>query len=136
MTATYNGGARLDPGVSAYLQSSYFFSQNPSVIVRSISSSKTTSLLILSQKHTRTTIQGPQYVEAPGAPFQKVDTANDKTFIWSPCGEEGILNVNNILSLSAGGKDRDLKLTGEVSAYDATIQFKQEVAIIWRKCGT
>lgn len=33
MTATYNGGARLDPGVSAVLQSSYFFSSNPSVIV-------------------------------------------------------------------------------------------------------
>jgi hypothetical protein len=33
MTATYNGGARLDTGVSAYLQSTYFFSQNPKAIV-------------------------------------------------------------------------------------------------------
>jgi hypothetical protein len=88
------------------------------------------------QKHTETVIQGPNYFRNPGKPFQKVDTANDKTFIWSPCGEEGILNVNNILSVSDDAQDPNSKLRGEVSTYDATIEFKQEVAIIWRKCGT
>ncbi|RDI79499.1 hypothetical protein Vi05172_g10514 [Venturia inaequalis] len=118
MSATYNGGARLDPGVSAMLESSYFFSSAPSTI-----------------KHTRTLISGPQYKKKPGNPFQKVDTMNDKTFIWSPCGSEGILNVNSILSVDSDGDDNGLTLRGEVSAYDATIQFKQEVAVIWRKCG-
>lgn len=60
---------------------------------------------------------------------------NDKTFIWSPCGSEGILNVNNVLSVDADDDDETKTLRGEVSAYDATIQFKQEVAVVWRRCG-
>ncbi|TID27302.1 hypothetical protein E2P81_ATG00062 [Venturia nashicola] len=118
MSATYNGGARLDPGVSAMLESSYFFSSSPGSI-----------------KHTRTLISGPQYKKKPGNPFQKVDTMNDKTSVWSPCGSEGILNVNNILSVAADGEDEKLGLRGEVSAYDATVQFKQKVAVVWRRCG-
>lgn len=33
MTATYNGYAKMDPGVTGTMLASYFFSQNPSVIV-------------------------------------------------------------------------------------------------------
>ena len=34
MTATYNGYAQLDPGVTGHLTSTYFFSSNPQNIVR------------------------------------------------------------------------------------------------------
>jgi hypothetical protein len=67
-----------------------------------------------------------------GGPYQKTDAANDKTFIWSPCGQEGMLNVNEIVSV----ENPDTNKNGEMNVYDATFNFKQEVAIIWQKCGS
>ena len=76
-----------------------------------------------------------------GGPFQKVDTANDRTFVWSPCGQEGILNVNNIVSVTA--RTSNARMRGAMNVFDATIGFEQKkytqlqkVAIMWRRCGT
>lgn len=48
MSATYNGGARLDPGVSGMLESSYFFSSSPGTIVGHVSNSVAIPILTLS----------------------------------------------------------------------------------------
>ncbi|KAF2430996.1 hypothetical protein EJ08DRAFT_714005 [Tothia fuscella] len=113
MTATYHGYARLDPTVTGSFLSTYYFSQDAS---RSASS--------------KTTLTGPQYLS--GAVYQKTDTVENASTIWSPCGAEGILNVNNRIALTTSGNDKNA--SGELSDDDATVAFEQKVAVKWRTC--
>jgi hypothetical protein len=55
-------------------------------------------------------------------------------FVWSPCGSGGILNINDILRLDKDPSDE--KAAGTLAVYDATLQFSQNISIIWKKCGT
>lgn len=50
--------------------------------------------------------------------------------IWSPCGANGILNINNRIALTgrAGA-------SGEISNDDATIKFEQKLKVQWRTCA-
>jgi len=50
--------------------------------------------------------------------------------IWSPCGAEGILNVNNRISLAANTTSG----TGELTNDDATISFEHQVHVSWQAC--
>jgi len=109
--ATFHGYVRLDPGVKASLISSYYFSQNAG-----------------NTAQTRFDLSGPQYVD--GQSYTKEDTIPNSSVVWSPCGANGILNVNNRIALSAS----DPNAQGEISTDDATIRFEQILRISWRRC--
>jgi len=110
MQATYHGYVRLDPGVTANFISSYYFSQ----------AAEKTAM-------TRTTLSGPEY--QAGKTYTKQDSIENKSMIWSPCGANGILNINNRIALT-GPANR----AGEISNDDATIKFEQKLRIQWRRC--
>jgi hypothetical protein len=112
VTATYHGYARLDQGVTASFFSSYYFSQ---------AAEKTASI--------RTSISGPEFKN--GKTYTKTDKIENASVVWSPCGANGILNVNNRIALTAN----DNRLQGEITNDDATIKFQNQVRLVWRRCG-
>ncbi|KAL5329815.1 hypothetical protein ACEPPN_003334 [Leptodophora sp. 'Broadleaf-Isolate-01'] len=109
--ATYHGWARLDAGVTGTFVSSYFFSQ---------AASQTCT--------TRSTISGAQWLN--GDVYTKQDLIESTAVIWSPCGANGILNVNNRIALSS----TNAKQTGELSNDDATVAFTHQLHVAWQPC--
>jgi len=111
MSATYHGYVRLDPGVSGNFISSYYFSQD---------AGRTAS--------TRTTLSGPAYVN--GQTYTKQDNIQTASMVWSPCGANGLLNINNRIALTS----QNPQGAGEISNDDATIKFQQKLYLSWRRC--
>jgi hypothetical protein len=112
LQATYHGYVRLDPGVNANFISSYYFSQDASRTAGS-----------------RTFISGPEYQN--GKSYTKTDNVENSATVWSPCGANGLLNVNNRIALTSQSPNG----TGEISNDDATFKFEQKIRIQWRSCG-
>lgn len=112
--ATYHGFAILDEGVTGSFLSSYFFSQDADAL-----------------STTRTEIQGGG-LWAGGQVYTKQDQIPTASMIYSPCGAEGMLNVNNRISLRTDGKNPEA--SGSITDDDATIAFTQQVNIQWQKC--
>ena len=110
--STYHGYAQLDKGVTGTFFSTYFFSQDASA---------TTT--------TQTSITGGG-VWADGQVYTKVDKVPTASYIWSPCGAQGILNVNNRLALTT----TDNKASGQLTNDDATLKFTQNLQLLWRPC--
>ncbi|RDL42345.1 Uncharacterized protein BP5553_02324 [Venustampulla echinocandica] len=109
--ATYHGYARLDPGVTGNFLSTYYFSQ---------SASKTCT--------TKSSITGPQWLT--GDVYTKHDEVETTATIWSPCGDGGLLNINNRIALITTNP----KASGELSNDDATIAFTHQAHVAWQKC--
>lgn len=80
------------------------------------------------QTTTRSTITGPEWKD--GNVYTKEDSVESTVVIWSPCGDTGILNVNNRISLSANSSSG----TGELSDDDATVSFDQKLLFQWQPC--
>lgn len=112
--ATYHGFAILDQGVTGSFLSSYFFSQDPDAL-----------------SVTRTEIEGGG-MWADGKVYTKQDEVPSASMIYSPCGAEGMLNINNRISLRTDGKNPEA--SGSITDDDATIAFTQQVNIQWQKC--
>jgi hypothetical protein len=110
--STYHGYARLDKGVTGTFFSTYFFSQDASA---------TTT--------TQTSITGGG-VWTDGQVYTKVDKVPTASYIWSPCGAQGILNINNRLALSTTDRNAE----GEFTNDDATVKFTQNLQLLWRPC--
>jgi Domain of unknown function (DUF4360) len=77
---------------------------------------------------TRTSLTGPDYVN--GKTYTKQDAIQNESMIWSPCGANGILNINNRIALTSP----NAQAAGEISNDDATIKFEQKLRIQWRRC--
>lgn len=112
LQATYHGYVRLDDGVNANFIASYYFSQDASHTAT-----------------TRSTLRGPEF--ANGKTYTKSDNVETSATVWSPCGANGILNVNNRIALTANSVNG----TGEISNDDATLKFTQKLRITWRRCN-
>ncbi|KAF2004025.1 hypothetical protein P154DRAFT_543505 [Amniculicola lignicola CBS 123094] len=110
--ATYHGWARLDAGVTGQFITSYFFSQD---------AAKTST--------TKMSVQGGGKL-LTGEVYTKQDSIETTATIWSPCGNTGLLNLNNRLSLTASNKTA----SGELSNDDATVAFTQQLHVAWRAC--
>lgn len=110
--STYHGYAQLDKGVTGTFFSTYFFSQDASA---------TTT--------TQTSITGGG-VWADGQVYTKVDKVDTASYVWSPCGAQGILNVNNRLALTT----TDRNAAGQLTNDDATLKFTQNLQLLWRPC--
>jgi hypothetical protein len=62
--------------------------------------------------------------------YTKQDSVETTATIWSPCGQNGILNINNRIALTNKKSDQ----AGEMSNDDATVAFTQQLHVAWRKC--
>lgn len=110
--STYHGYAQLDPGVTGTFYSTYYFSQ---------SAGDTTT--------TQTSISGGGIWEN-GEVYTKSDTVPTASYIYSPCGANGILNINNRIALTS----TDSTATGELTDDDATVAFTQQINLAWKPC--
>ncbi|KAG9230128.1 hypothetical protein BJ875DRAFT_385821 [Amylocarpus encephaloides] len=109
--AVYHGYARLDAGVTGSFLSTYYFSQ---------SAAQTCT--------TRSSISGAGW--KLGDVYTKHDQVETTATIWSPCGDTGLLNINNRISLTASNS----KASGELTNDDATVAFTQQAHVSWRQC--
>ncbi|ORX98027.1 hypothetical protein BCR34DRAFT_157799 [Clohesyomyces aquaticus] len=110
--ATYHGFARLDSGVTGSFITTYYFSQD---------AAKTST--------TRTSFTGGGAL-LNGQVYTKQDKVETTATIWSPCGTNGILNINNRVSLTSTNSNA----AGELSNDDATVAFTQQLHVAWRAC--
>jgi hypothetical protein len=111
--STYHGYAQLEKGVTGTFYSTYYFSQDASA---------TTT--------TQTSIQGGPTWQS-GQVYTKNDKIPTASFIYSPCGANGILNVNNRIALTTTNSSA----SGEITDDDATIAFTQQINLNWRTCN-
>ncbi|KAK0725965.1 hypothetical protein B0H67DRAFT_481092 [Lasiosphaeris hirsuta] len=111
--STYHGYAQLDKGVTGTFYSTYYFSQDASA---------TTT--------TQTSITGGG-IWASGQVYTKNDKIPTASYIFSPCGANGILNINNRIALTSSNSTA----SGEVTNDDATVAFTQQINLNWRKCN-
>lgn len=114
LEATYHGFALLEEGITGSFISTYFFSQDADA----------TSV-------TRTEIEGGG-LWAEGQVYTRQDQVPTASVIYSPCGAEGILNINNRISLRNAGDNPDA--FGSITDDDATVAFTQQLNISWQKC--
>ncbi|KAK7192033.1 secreted protein [Paraphaeosphaeria sporulosa] len=112
VSATYHGWARMDKGVTGDFITSYYFSQD---------AGKTST--------TRMSATGGGAL-TNGQVYTKQDNVETTAVVWSPCGTNGILNVNNRISLRSSNSSA----YGELSNDDATIAFTQQVHVSWQPC--
>jgi hypothetical protein len=110
--STYHGYAQLDSGVTGTFYSTYFFSQD---------ASRTTT--------TQTTISGGG-VWANGQVYTKNDKVPTSSYVWAPCGANGILNINNRIALTSSNS----QASGMITDDDATVAFTQQVNLSWQTC--
>ncbi|EAT77709.1 hypothetical protein SNOG_14857 [Parastagonospora nodorum SN15] len=110
--ATYHGWARLDEGVTGSFITTYYFSQD---------AGKTQT--------TRSSFNGGGAL-LNGQVYTKQDSVETTATIWSPCGSNGILNINNRIALTS----KNTTASGELSNDDATVAFTQQLHVAWKKC--
>ncbi|KAK3290304.1 uncharacterized protein B0H64DRAFT_378833 [Chaetomium fimeti] len=112
LESTYHGYAQLEKGVTGNFYSTYYFSQDAQA---------TTT--------TQTSISGGGIWEQ-GQVYTKADQIPTASYIFSPCGANGILNINNRIALTSSNSSA----SGLITDDDATVAFTQQVNIAWRSC--
>jgi hypothetical protein len=110
--STYHGYAQLEKGITGTFYSTYYFSQD----------AKATTT-------TRTSIEGGG-TWAAGQVYTKQDQVPTTSTIWSPCGAEGLLNINNRVALTS----TNATASGQISDDDATVALTQQVHFAWQEC--
>jgi len=108
LSADYRGYASVDQGVTGTLKSTYYFSGSTSQTITSYS------------------FQGP----VVGANYLKHDQADSTSIVWSPCGANGLLNVNSQVQLTSN----NASATGLLTTDSIDLSFKTVVYIQWRTC--
>lgn len=83
----------------------------------------------ISQTTTQTSITGGG-TWANGQVYTKQDQIPTTSVIWSPCGQTGILNVNNRIALTSS----NATASGQISDDDATVAFTQQLHVSWQPC--
>lgn len=113
LESTYHGYAQLEEGVTGTFYSTYYFSQDASA---------TTT--------TQTSIVGGGIWEQ-GQVYTKTDQIPTASYIFSPCGANGILNINNRIALTSTNSSA----IGLITDDDATVALTQQLNIAWRSCS-
>ncbi|PNS16198.1 hypothetical protein CAC42_1961 [Sphaceloma murrayae] len=106
-SADYRGYAALDKGVTGTQKSTYYFSGQTQ------------------QTSTQTDFYGPISKD-----YLINDKAESTSVIWSPCGAEGLLNINSQVRLTS----TDKKATGVLTTDSVDTKFKQILYLQWKKC--
>ncbi|KAK6521388.1 hypothetical protein TWF506_001608 [Arthrobotrys conoides] len=105
-SATYRGYAGLARGQQGTQKSTYYFSGD----------SRQTS--------TQTMFNGPY-----SADYSFTDNVDHTTNVWSPCGQEGLLNINSQVRITG-----DMNQNGMLTTDSIDGKFKQILALSWRRC--
>jgi hypothetical protein len=105
--ADYRGYANLPQGAKGTCKATYYFSGDS----HQISSTKT--------------IYGP-YDDN----YIKTDQFGVQSLVWSPCGVEGLLNINSEVRLTPFSSNKPALLTVD----SADLKFKQIHYLQWKKC--
>ena len=111
---TYHGFALLEEGITGDFISTYFFSQDAEAL-----------------SVTRTEIVGGG-LWTEGQVYTRKDEVPTASMIYSPCGAEGNLNINNRIQLRNTGENPDA--FGSITDDDATVAFTQQLNINWQEC--
>jgi len=104
-TADYRGFVALDAGVTGTQKSTYYFSGQTQ------------------QFSTQTTFKGPISKD-----YLEQDKADVVT--WSPCGKEGMVNINSQVRLESTNP----KAKGLLTSDSIDVKFKQILHFQWRRC--
>jgi len=107
LSADYRGYAALQKGVSGVLKSTYYFSGQTE------------------QSSTEYDFIGPV-----NGDYLKHDTADSTSIIWSPCGAQGMLNINSQVRLSSSNSTA----TGLLTTDSTDLKFTQVVYVQWQTC--
>jgi hypothetical protein len=107
LSADYRGYASIQKGVTGTLKSTYYFSGQTE------------------QTSTTYEFKGPVTGD-----YLKHDQADSTSVIWSPCGAEGMLNINSQVRLAATNASAQGLLTTD----STDLKFTQVVYVQWQKC--
>jgi len=108
LSADYRGYASLQKGVTGTLKSNYYFSGSTT------------------QSATEYNFVGPLTGD-----YLKHDEADNTSVVWSPCGAEGMLNVNSQVRLQSSVASA----TGLLTTDSTDLKFTQVVYVQWQKCN-
>lgn len=65
--------------------------------------------------------------------YLKHDEADNTSVVWSPCGANGMLNINSQVRLT--GSSSYPKATGLLTTDSTDLKFTQVVYVQWQKCN-
>jgi hypothetical protein len=106
-SADYRGYAALDKGITGTIKSTYYFSGSTA------------------QTSSSAEFKGPLTGD-----YLKHDEAPSTSVVWSPCGQEGMLNVNSQVRLTSSvTAAKGLLTTDSIDA-----KFTQIVYVAWQTC--
>jgi hypothetical protein len=107
LSADYRGYAALQKGVSGTLKSTYYFTGD-----------------------TKQTSTQYDFVGPVTGDYLKHDEADNTSIVWSPCGTEGLLNINSQVRLTAS----NASATGLLTTDSTDLKFAQVVYVQWQAC--
>ncbi|KAF3089138.1 hypothetical protein TWF102_004367 [Orbilia oligospora] len=105
-SATYRGYAQLEGGQAGTQKSTYYFSGDSH------------------QTSTQTDFRGPY-----NGDYKFTDNVDQTTNVWSPCGKEGMLNINSQVRLTGNNK-----VFGQLTTDSVDGKFTQILGLSWRRC--
>ncbi|KAF2247553.1 hypothetical protein BU26DRAFT_349510 [Trematosphaeria pertusa] len=107
LSADYRGYAAVQKGVTGTLKSTYYFSGQTQ------------------QSSTEYNFVGPV-----NGDYLKHDEADSTSIVWSPCGANGMLNINSQVRLTSS----NTSATGMLTTDSTDLKFTQVVYVQWQKC--
>ncbi|KAF2263072.1 hypothetical protein CC78DRAFT_292449 [Lojkania enalia] len=107
LSADYRGYAAIQKGITGTLKSTYYFSGQTD------------------QSSTEYTFVGPV-----NGDYLKHDQADSTSVVWSPCGAEGLLNINSQVRLTSNNGSA----TGLLTTDSTDLKFTQVVYVQWQQC--
>ncbi|PVH91906.1 hypothetical protein DM02DRAFT_576540 [Periconia macrospinosa] len=108
LSADYRGYAAIQKGVSGTLKSTYYFSGQTA------------------QSSTEYNFVGPVTGD-----YLKHDEADSTSTVWSPCGTNGLLNINSQVRLTA----TNASASGLLTTDSTDLKFTQIAYVKWQKCN-
>ncbi|GAM83323.1 hypothetical protein ANO11243_013100 [Dothideomycetidae sp. 11243] len=106
-SADYRGYAGLDAGVTGTQKSTYYFSGQTN------------------QVSTESDLVGPMDQD-----YLFHDVAKSTSVVWSPCGAEGLLNINSQVRVASNNRQAN----GELTTDSIDTKFTQVLYFNWQKC--
>lgn len=131
-SANYRGYAAIDKGVTGALKSTYYISGQTAQVIIPQSKFSEQKVLLFPEIWIQPIDRPAEYdfVGPVDSDYLKYDTADSTPVIWSPCGAEGMLNINSQVRLTSTNSSSSSLLTTD-SPYAKSTQI---VYVNWQTC--